>query len=443
MARIALTGTRLRTRRLDLGLRQVDLARDVGISASYLNLIEHNRRRIGGKLLGALATALALDPASLSEGAESTLIQGLQEVTASHNSNRDTAVLPDPESPEDYAGRFPGWAAQTVAQHRRIAALETTVATLTDRMSHDPHLAAALHDILSSVTAIQSTSTILTGEERPDPAWQARFQRNIHEESARLADASQALAGYLEGADEGRPGTATPQEDLEAWLAARDWHTPGLETASQDDFETLIAGPGLRAQGARRVARIWLQRARDDAQALPLTVLRDATVDGWPDPGDLARRQACTVACVLRRLATLPADIAPGPAGLLVADGAGALTFRRPIDGFPLPRIGAGCPLWPLFEAIQQPSQPISATVELPGPLARRFRVYATAQALHPGTFTSPPVLEATMLILPMDEAAAGPIRLVGTACRVCPRGDCPARREPSILETAPDAIRF
>ncbi|MGB5871554.1 MAG: helix-turn-helix transcriptional regulator, partial [Albidovulum sp.] len=47
MARLALTGTRIRDRRLLLGQKQADLARKVGISPAYLNLIEHNRRRVG------------------------------------------------------------------------------------------------------------------------------------------------------------------------------------------------------------------------------------------------------------------------------------------------------------------------------------------------------------------------------------------------------------
>lgn len=62
MPRSALTGTRIRERRSLEGLKQADLARDVGISPSYLNLIEHNRRRIGGKLLVDLARALGLNP---------------------------------------------------------------------------------------------------------------------------------------------------------------------------------------------------------------------------------------------------------------------------------------------------------------------------------------------------------------------------------------------
>ena len=52
---VGITGTRVRERRIDRGIRQADLATSVGISPSYLNLIEHNRRRIAGKLLSQIA----------------------------------------------------------------------------------------------------------------------------------------------------------------------------------------------------------------------------------------------------------------------------------------------------------------------------------------------------------------------------------------------------
>ena len=55
MPRSAFAGTRIRERRMTLGLRQSEVALRAGISGSYLNLIEHNRRRIGGKLLLDLA----------------------------------------------------------------------------------------------------------------------------------------------------------------------------------------------------------------------------------------------------------------------------------------------------------------------------------------------------------------------------------------------------
>ena len=77
MVREALTGSRIRERRVMAGFKQADLARKIGISASYLNLIEHNRRRIGGALLLKIAGALETDPSALSEGAETTLTSAL------------------------------------------------------------------------------------------------------------------------------------------------------------------------------------------------------------------------------------------------------------------------------------------------------------------------------------------------------------------------------
>ena len=77
MPQSRLTGSRIRERRLALGTRQADLARAVGVSPAYLNLIEHNRRRIGGKLLVDLARELNTEPAQLSEGAGQALVERL------------------------------------------------------------------------------------------------------------------------------------------------------------------------------------------------------------------------------------------------------------------------------------------------------------------------------------------------------------------------------
>ena len=63
-----LTGSRLRERRLALGMRQADLAAAAGISASYLNLIEHNRRRVAGDVLIRLAQVLGVEVGALEAG---------------------------------------------------------------------------------------------------------------------------------------------------------------------------------------------------------------------------------------------------------------------------------------------------------------------------------------------------------------------------------------
>ena len=68
MSGTALTGSRIREQRMAMGLRQAELAARAGVSASYLNLIEHNRRRVAGAVLARLAQALGLDAGELEAG---------------------------------------------------------------------------------------------------------------------------------------------------------------------------------------------------------------------------------------------------------------------------------------------------------------------------------------------------------------------------------------
>ncbi|MCE8472006.1 helix-turn-helix domain-containing protein, partial [Rhodovulum sulfidophilum] len=202
----------------------LDLARMAGISPSYLNLIEHNRRRIGGKLLVEIARNLDVEASALTEGAAAALIETLREAAADHDAAE--AELP---RLEEFAGRFPGWAALIADRHRRMRELERTVEMLTDRMTHDPFLSASLHEVISAVTSIRSTAAILADTEDIDPDWQRRFHRNLSDDSRRLAEGAQALVAYLDEGSEDPGVQSSPQEEVEAFLRARDWHLPELE----------------------------------------------------------------------------------------------------------------------------------------------------------------------------------------------------------------------
>jgi predicted transcriptional regulator len=76
--------------------------------------------------------------------------------------------------------------------------------------------------------------------------------------------------------------------------------------------------------------------------------------------------------------------------------------------------------------------QAFEARVQMAGQSDRRHRVVAWAETRHPQGLRGPELREAAMLILPDD--GAGSVTRIGSSCRVCARGDCPARREPSIL---------
>ncbi|MGB5557461.1 MAG: short-chain fatty acyl-CoA regulator family protein [Paracoccaceae bacterium] len=436
MPKSGLTGSRIRERRMQLGLRQSVLARTVGISAAYLNLIEHNRRRIAGKLLIDIGRELGVDPNLLAEGAESALIEALRDAGAGQSAGPD-----DLARPEDFAGRFPGWAGLVAAQHRRIVALEHTAEALTDRLTHDPQLAASMHEVLSVVTAIRSTAAILADTGDIDPDWQKRFHRNLYEDSQRLAESSQALLEYLDQAsdDETEAGLTLPQEELESWLERRGYHVDEMECDSPAGVDEVLSGAGglPGSPAALSMARSYLRQYREDARAMPHQAFHDGVAELGHDPAALATRFGVGLASVFRRMASLPqAEDAPR-IGLVQCDSSGTLTFRKPVEGFALPRFGAACPLWPLYQALVRPMTPVRMRVEQAGRNAAAYLAYAISQPAAPAGFDMPQVFHATMLILPEELAGrdvGGPALPIGSSCRICPRDGCAARREPSIL---------
>jgi hypothetical protein len=184
-------------------------------------------------------------------------------------------------------------------------------------MAHDPNLAAALAEIVSAVTAVQSTAAILAETDDLEPAWRTRFHANIHADSIRLAHAAEALVAWLDTSDQ-ETGLAAPLEELESWLSRRGFHLPELEPggAEPPDPAALIDGePDLASQAGRALAGDWLARAAAEARALPAARLAAALAAQLAagqglDPGRLAQGLGVAPGLVLRRLAALPA--APG-----------------------------------------------------------------------------------------------------------------------------------
>ena len=432
MPRDTLTGSRIRERRSMVGLRQADLAREVGISASYLNLIEHNRRRIGGKLLVDIAGVLGVEPSLLTEGAEAALIATLREAAADAG-----AATSDTDRADEFAGRFPGWAEVLARLHRRIASLERTVETLSDRLTHDPHLAASLHEVLSTATAIRSTASILAEPGELEAVWRERFHRNLNEDARRLAESSKQLMTFLDESESGEEQRSVPREEAEAFVAANGYHFPELEDGTAEPQDLVDAAPQLDTPAARSIAREFLEQYREDAIRLPLDRVSDALEDLGPDPVALGRATGAEADAIFRRFATLPPGHLPADAGLVICDGSGALLYRKSAGGFAMPRFGAPCPLWPLFLALTRPLVPVRRPVIQKGRSVARFDCLAYARPHHAAAFDAVPIFRATMLILPIpgeDDTEDHDRIEVGSSCRVCPRKACPARREPSIL---------
>ncbi len=426
--RDTLTGSRIRERRQISGLRQAELARQVGISASYLNLIEHNRRRIGGKLLIDIAAALSVEPSLLTQGIEDTLISALREAAADAVGQKAEV-----DGLEEFAGRFPGWSGVLAQMHRRVVTLERTVETLSDRLTHDPHLAASMHEVLSTAAAIRSTAAILAEPGEIEAEWRDRFHRNLHQDAERLAESSKALVAYLDDSDGQRDLRGIPLDAVEAFFAERGYHFPELEAGGE---LTDVLLDGLESSAANAVASGLLNLYAADALAMPLDQVRSALDTTDPDPLALAAAFSVDLVTVLRRLAFLPEGTLARPAGLVICDASGSVLFYKPAPGFALPRHGEACPLWPLFTALNRPLVPIRKRVVQLGRTAAQFECFAIASPQPAEAFGAEPVYRSVMLVLPVEDTVrpTGNAAQVGVSCRICPKRDCGARREPSIL---------
>jgi len=227
-------GLRIRELRLSKGLKQGELAQRAGISASYLNLIEYNRRKAKPETVAALAAALGLEADAILGADRSDLVD---------------------------------------EQSRQIRDQAAAIAALYERNNFDPRLQATLHEMLTNITAIRSTASILAKGDDLSPAQSQRFQANVYDQSVRLSDATAGLLSFFEAAKDTPKEAATALEAYELFLSGNDHIFDVLEDP-QDAAKTIEAllnnDPLLRASESKARARVRLEIYAQDAQQLPL-----------------------------------------------------------------------------------------------------------------------------------------------------------------------------
>ncbi len=423
----SLIGPRIRERRRAKKISQADLARQVGISASYLNLIEHNKRGIAGKTLNALARELQMAPAELAEGADAGLIETLTETAESA-----PGAGAEMDRVSELIGRFPGWARTLGALAYRSEAQERQISLLSDRLAHDPYLAEAMHLMLSSVTAVHSTAGILTENADMPDAPRSRFTGNLYDESIRLTKTAKDLVAYFDNPQERGVGGEETADQLHTFWAKRNFHAPALEEGG--------AAAGLAAEMVDipdADAKKSLNRYAAMVSALPLPTFMPVARGARWDPLAIAQMTETGLSDVFFRLAHLPTEDGAPVFGLIECDASGGVLFRKELPGFPLPRLGGACPLWPLYRALSQPGQLVRALLRTPSD--QTFVAWAIASPEPHGPYGLPPVCRSAMIftadawLAPPDGAA--PEVEIGTQCRVCPRNTCASRRATFLLQ--------
>lgn len=246
-------GPKIRDRRASLGITQSSLATRLGISASYLNLIESNKRNIAGGLLKRVADELGLAIEYLDGAPERRLLGDLGELVGEP---MFAELGLDATSAVDLASRHGQWARALIRLHRSWRDRDQAVTALSDRLSQDPFLGDAVHSMLTRVAAIRSSAEILETVQDLEPEQHRRFVSIIGDQSRRLADVAQALAAFFDKANTD-PRPIMPVEEVDDFLVNCDNHFPALERVAED----FRAAAGIEGECHASALVAYLQRA--------------------------------------------------------------------------------------------------------------------------------------------------------------------------------------
>ncbi len=221
-------GARIKRKRKAVGLTQTALANALGISASYLNLIENNKRAIGGTLLLRIGERLGIDLEHLSGDAEARIIGTIGELMGDPVMG---GIEMDADSVRDLVTRFPEAGAVLARLYRAYADANVEIDVLQHRLKSDPLLSQLLHPILNRIAGIKSGAEILetisdlTDEER------RRFVTTINAEARELVPSMQSLVDYFDQAA-ARQKRVSPLGELDEAIIGHNNHFPLLEDAA-------------------------------------------------------------------------------------------------------------------------------------------------------------------------------------------------------------------
>ncbi|MEH6525575.1 MAG: short-chain fatty acyl-CoA regulator family protein [Sneathiella sp.] len=276
MAKAPRLGTRLRRLRKDKNLTQVDLADQLGISASYLNLLEHNRRSITVPILLRLSQILKVDPLIFSAQDESHLIAEI------------TDTLKDPLFEDDafdetdiatMAAEAPDLCSALKKTYDAYKSTQSDMQLLSERLSQDLLFADSSFRLKTLVTSILSSTEIVHDNDDLSAKDRKEFLKIVLKDSESLADTVSEMLGFVGGDGFTDKSSAPPPvEAVSDFIQSRNNYFEAIETAADDFRGTLredIAPTQTMAEYLRREHGVKVEFADQDRHDTEATLYDD------------------------------------------------------------------------------------------------------------------------------------------------------------------------
>ncbi|MCA1489422.1 helix-turn-helix domain-containing protein [Sinorhizobium alkalisoli] len=442
-------GPRVRRIRNGMQLTQTAMAEALGISPSYLNLIERNQRPLTVQLLLRLASVYKVDLDEL-QGEAGGSLQQLREVFADPLL---TGELPGDQELIEVTEAAPNVAGGVVKLYRAYREQASRLKDLAAVLAGQGHMAAV------SDTRLPIDEVREAFEARPNHF--ARIEEAVEAFHATLS-AGDDLAGALKAWLKKEHGLAVRTLPLHVMPNLRrrfDRHSMRLfiserlspfdqarevamEVASIACHEAIVAELEqfrLATAEARRIGRFELARYAAHALMMPYAAFHAAALRAKYDIDILRARFQVSFEQAANRLTMLQRPGAAGvPFFLMEMDNAGHRLRRAGAQGFPHARFGGACPKLNVHAAFAVPGQILVDRVEMPdgGAFLVIARTVDGPQASYEERVRRTALLigcEAGFADDTVYGAARMPAIAVGPACRLCERQGCLARAEPPV----------
>ncbi|MDA1185221.1 MAG: short-chain fatty acyl-CoA regulator family protein [Acidobacteria bacterium] len=449
-------GGKVRSLRRAQRLSQAELARRLGISASYLNLIEHNHRPLTAELLVKVAEVLPVDVKALSGKNDERVVAELLEAfgdplfenldviagdvgeLATAHPVASEAILRLYQAYRDTRGALENLASKVSDQGALSGAPSRfpsdEVSDLLQRHSnYFPELEAGA-DALARDASLDDRDGLFAGL--------ATHLEDTHGVHVRI-DRASAMHGALRRFDP-KTGVLALSEVLRR--GSRNFHLAhqvGLLTQGTV-LGRIAADPLLTTDEARALCRVALASYFAAAILMPYEPFLSSARRERYDVDLLGDRFRTSFEQVCHRLTTLRRPGAEGiPFHMLRVDIAGNISKHFSASGFRLARFSGACPRWNVFEAYLTPGMIRTQISQMPD--GQTFFDIARTVRNHSGGFHAPHTSYAISLGCELvhardivyadgrDLANRGAFTEVGPTCRLCNRLDCEQRAFPPV----------
>jgi len=444
-------------------MSQAELAEKLGVSASYLNLIENHKRPLPAPLLVKLAQQFKVDLTQFASDEDARIVSDLTEAFA--DPMFDDPALTSVEIRE-MASASPAAARAVITLYRAYRAAKGTADELSSRIAE--------HDEIDTVTTSQipseEVSDLIQRNANHFPTLEAGADELVAKSKLSSDEIYQGLVRYLEKelrvsvqiARTERARNTLRRFDPDKRVLTLSELLPtrsrsfqlayqiGMLTQHDAIASIVDKNAFLTSDASRALARVALGNYFAGAVLMPYDAFLKAAREERYDLDVIGRRFRVGFEQTCHRLTTLRKPGAPEheqgvPFHFVRIDVAGNISKRFSASGIRIARFSGACPRWNIFAAFLTPGMIRIQVSRMPDG-GTFFCLARTIQKDSGGYHAQQPVMaiglgckleRAKELVYSdgVDLENPGICTAVGVTCRTCERTDCDQRAFPSMRQ--------